>query len=176
MSLQWINSSGGPLLCASTATGKMWRGIGGSSVGGAQSDYERACEQVDYASVIACDSSQVIVFGDEPLQAAFFSQNEDLMIVRWVSCISNEFAINAISQLPSKLPGIEEPTEFHLSEAGLIMFDAALDSVDPSLCARMDVKPGAFTVTTERYKSQGVYEFIVHRFLRRRDEGSFVPL
>ncbi len=46
------------------------------------------------------------------------------------------------------------------------MFDPALDSIDPAVCASVDLKPGVFTVTTEKYKSEGAYEFLVHRLLR----------
>ncbi len=166
MNLKWINSAGGPLMCASPAVGRMWRGTHGSSVGGAESDYERACDQVDYVSAIACGSAQVLVLGDEPLQSAFVVKSEGVLVVRWVSCVSSERAASAIAQLPSALPVIEEPTKFRLDDRGLIMFDPALDSIDPAVCASVDLKPGVFTVTTEKYKSEGAYEFLVHRLLR----------
>lgn len=166
MNLQWVNSAGGPLVCASPAAGKMWRGTRGSSVGGVESDYERACDQTDYISVILCGSAQVLVLGDEPLLSAFALRDEGVIVVRWVSCVSNEHAANAIVQLPLVLPAVEEPKKIQLDDSGLIMFDAASDSVDPSSRARVNVKPGVFTVTTEKYKSEGACEFLVHRLLR----------
>ena len=155
MNLQWVHSAGGPLVCASPTAGRAWRGTLASSIGGAQSDYERACDQVDYVSVIACGSSQVLVLGDEPLQSAFVVKDEGVLVVRWISCVLSERAASAIAQLPSVLPTIEEPTKFRLDDRGLIMFDAALHSVDPAACASVDLKPGVFTVTKEKYKSEG---------------------
>lgn len=169
MNLHWVNSAGGPLVCASPAVGRAWRGTRASSVGGGQSDYERACDQVDYVSVIACGPAQVLVLGDEPLQSTFVVKDEGVLVVRWVSCVSSERAASAIAQLPSALPTIEEPTKFRLDDRGLIMFDAALDGIDPAVCASVDLKPGVFMVTTEKYKSEGAYEFLVHRLLRDQD-------
>lgn len=169
MNLKWINSAGGPLVCASPVAGKAWRGTQGSSVGEARSDYERACDQMDYVGAIACGSSQVLVLGDEPLQSAFVVKDEGVFVVRWVSCVSNERAASAIAQLPPTLPSIEESIKFRLDERGLIMFDAALSDIDPASCAGVELKPGVFTVTTEKYKSEGAYEFLVHRLLRDQE-------
>lgn len=166
MDMQWINSAGGPLVCASPVVGREWRGTQGSSVGEACSDYERACGQLDYVDAIACGLSQVLVLGDEPLQSALLAMDEGVFVVRWISCKSSECAASVIAQLPSALPSIEAPTKFRLDERGLIMFDAALGGIDPASCASVDLKPGMFTITTEKYKTEGVYEFLVHRFLR----------
>jgi hypothetical protein len=167
MNLQWINSAGGPLICSSPTSGRMWRGTHGSSTGETESDYDRACDQADYVGAISCGTSQVLVLGDEPLQSVLVLKDEGVIVVRWVSCVSNERATSAIAQLPPVLPIIEESTTFRLDDPGLIMFDSALESVDSSSCAQVDVRPGIFTVTTEKYKDEGVYEFLVHRFLRR---------
>lgn len=166
MNLQWINSAGGPLVCASPVTGREWRGTHGSSVGEARSDYERACDQADYVSVIACSSSEVLVLGDEPLQSAFVMRNEEVLVLRWVSCVSSEGAVRAVEQLPSVLPSIEEPSKFSLKHRGLIMFDAAVGGIDPAVCSGVDLSPGSYSVTAEKYKRDGAYEFLVHRFLR----------
>jgi hypothetical protein len=166
MNLQWINSAGGPLLCASHAVGKAWRGMRGSSVGEVRSDYERACDQMDYVGAVACGSSQVLVLGDEPLQSTFIVKDGCVLVVRWVACESSERAVSAIAQLPSILPTIEDPKSFRLDDFGLIMFDSALDGGNSSTHASVDLQPGVYAVTTELYKSERVYEFLVHRFLR----------
>ncbi len=169
MNLHWINSTGGPLVCASPVAGRAWRGTQGSSIGGARSDYERACDLTDYVGAIACGLSQVLVLGDEPLQSAFVVKDEDVLVVRWVSCVSSERAAYAIAQLPSALPSIEDSTKFYLNDRDLLMFDAALDGINPANCASVNLSPGVFTVTTEKYKNEGSYEFLVHRFLRDQD-------
>ena len=166
MRLQWVNSAGGPLICASPANGKMWRGTRGSSIDGTESDYFRACEQMDYINVIPCGASEVLVLGDEPLQSAFVLKDDSVIVVRWVSCLSNEHAASAIARLPSVAPVVEESKKFRLDESGLIMFDASLDRVDPLACANVDLQPGMFTVRTEAYEREGVCEFLIHRLIR----------
>src|SRR5262249_15755840 len=153
MNLRWINSAGGPLVCVSPSAGRKWRGTQGSSVGESRSDYERACNQLDYAGAIACGSSQALVLGDESLQSAFVVKDEVVVVGRWVCWVSSEGAASAIAQLPSVLPSIEGPSKFRLDDRGLIMFDAALSSIDPASYTALDLKPGGFTVTTEKYKS-----------------------
>jgi hypothetical protein len=93
-------------------------------------------------------------------------KDEDLIVVRWVSCVSAEHAANAIAQLPAVLPAIEESTKFGLDDSDLIMFDAALDNVDPFTCQRVELEPGVYTVTAEKFKSEGIFEFLIHRLLR----------
>jgi hypothetical protein len=135
-------------------------------VGAVETDYDRACDQTDYVGIISCGSSKVLVLGDEPMRSAFFVKEKGLIIVRWVSCISAEHAANAITQLPAVLPAIEASTKIVLDDSDLIMFDAALESVDPFACQRVELEPGVFTVTAEKYKSEGIFEFLIHRLLR----------
>lgn len=167
MTLKWINSSGGPLVCGTIATLGVWRGTRGSSVDGARSDYERACDQMDYLSQIDCGSYQVLVLGDEPLQSTFILKDGDVSIVRWASCLSNDHAINAIAQFPFGLEPIDESIEFRLEQRGLIMFDAALTSIESAACGRTDLNAGEFLITTEKFKRDRVCEFLVHRFIRK---------
>ena len=168
MNLDWVVSAGAPLLCAPPTAVRMWRGTRGNSVGGVEADYDRACKQSDYVGVIPCGPSHVLVLGDEPLQSTFVLKADQVLVVRWVSCLSTEHAVDAIDVLPSVLPALGEPTKFRLDESGLIMFDAALFDVDPSSCARVELRPGVLLVTTERYQRQGAFEFLVHRFLYER--------
>lgn len=164
MATKWICSGGGPLLCASPTAIRKWRGIQGSSIEQLKSDYDRACEQTDYISAIACGSSQVLVLGDEPLQSAFIQHSTGLIVIRWVSCASTEFAERAILQLPAELPEIEESIQFKLGEDGIEMLDSACDGANSMESLSANASPGKFTISTERYKFDGLFEFLVHRF------------
>lgn len=165
MAAKWICSGGGPLLCASPMVMRKWRGTQGSSVGQLESDYDRACGQADYASAISCGQSQVLVLGDEPLQSAFIVYPTGLVVIRWVSCISLESAEHAISLLPAKLPEIEEAIHFLLEEDRVEMFDAAWDGKDVVESLSVSLSVGQFAITTELYKADGLFEFLVHRFI-----------
>lgn len=166
MNLNWVNSQGGPLICAVPSAGANWRGTNGSSIGDARTDYARACDVFDYLGVIPCGSLEVLVLGDEPLQSAFTVTGDEVAIVRWVSCMSNERAAEVIDSLPSQLLVIGEAVQFSVHEPHLFLFDAALDkpSVVESHCVA--VEPGRYTVTTESHKRDQEFEFLVHRFKR----------
>ncbi|MFM2056150.1 MAG: hypothetical protein RLY71_535 [Pseudomonadota bacterium] len=168
--MNWIYSVGGPLVCASPVAAKKWGGIVHSSVAQTESDYDRACNISDYIGSVPCGTFHVLVLGDEPLQSTFVVKSEEVMVVRWVYCVSEVQAIEAMCGIPDELPVLEEPFRFCLSDRGLVMFDAALDGVDSTGCASVDVMPGIFTIITQKYKMEGVYEFIIHR-LRREDES-----
>lgn len=169
MNLRWINSAGGPLVCASPALAKSWRGAQESSIGEERSDYERACDQFDYIDTIACGSAMVLVLGDEPLQSSFLVKDEDVLIVRWVYCESDICANSVLAEIPLLLPNLEQPKKFCLDDQELVMFDAVMDTIDIAACVNVSLKPGVFSVTTEMYKSAEEYAFLVHRLLRDQE-------
>jgi hypothetical protein len=72
----------------------------------------------------------------------------------------------AIDALPAVLPVIESPVQFMTHEWDLELFDSAEDGSHLSAPARASASPSTFSVTTEKYQSQGQFEFLVHRFLR----------
>jgi len=163
----WINSRGGPLICATSQAGGEWRGVGGTSTKAAKTDYERASDVLDYLGVIPCSSSDVLVLGDEPMQSAFATVEQGLVIVRWVSCVSRARAEELIGNLPLQLPFIEDSINFTVREPNLYLFDSALDRplvVGSGVC-RIDMTPGRYAVTVERYEREHEFEFLVHRFL-----------
>lgn len=159
-----MNSEGGPLICAAPSAGANWRGANASSIGGTQMDYARACNVFDYLGVIPCGPWEVLVLGDEPLQSTFTVADGEVVIVRWVSCVSKERAAEVIASLPSQLPVIGEAVPFSVHEPHLFLLDAALDKpsvIEPHFVA---VEPGRYTVTIESHKSDQEFEFLVHRF------------
>ncbi|KAA3654431.1 MAG: hypothetical protein DWQ11_04535 [Proteobacteria bacterium] len=162
MKLDWINSAGGPLVCASYVTAEAWQGVAGSSIGDVRSDYDRACEQFDYVGVVRCDSSEVLILGDEPMQSAFFLSSEKVFIARWVACESKEAAAIALATLPANLPSIEEATLFRLDSLGLVMFDAAEYTTSSACSSHINLPPGTYAVSTKEYKHQGRFHFLVH--------------
>jgi hypothetical protein len=169
MKLQWTVSGGGPLICTSPEAGKLWKGTLGSSTEEERSDYERACSQTDYISTILCGSYLALVLGDEPLQSTFAESDGNVLVCRWISCISSVIAESAIRQLPSRLPVVEEPTEYRLDSADLMMFDSADSAIDASSANRIRLNPGSFSITTETYKKENIFEFLIHRFIRHID-------
>ena len=162
----WVNSFGGPLICATPLAARRWRGVHGSSIGSAHTDYDRACQVFDYAGMVPCESSFVLVLGDEPMQSAFAYIRDEVVIVRWMSCVSVARANEVVAALPEELPAIGDPVQFVVNEARLTLFDAAID-VPHAMGSEpfgIDVAPGLYSVTVENYKQEQEFSFIVHRF------------
>lgn len=164
--LDWIYSEGGPLVCGGVAAVAAWQGANGSSVGMADTDYERACDTVDYLSMLPSGAGVILVLGDEPMQSSFAATGNCLCVVRWIACTSQEQAISAIARLPATLDELEAPLDFRLDEYELVMFDAAASGTATVTKASSPLPPGSYRVTTESYKEKGRFEFVVHRFLR----------
>jgi hypothetical protein len=166
LSDRWLNSDGGPLICATPFAGSKWRGVRGSSVGDARTDYNRACDERDYLGVIPSGELSVLVLGDEPLQSRFAIFENELAIVRWVSCESNERATRALASLPDQLPVLGNPCPLSVDDSRLYLFDAALDmpKVGASGSCAVDVRPGRYSVTIESYKRDRAFDFLIHRF------------
>lgn len=166
MTMTWIDTAGGPLIGAAYPVGLNWNGTQASSTGDTRSDYDRACEIMDYVGVIPCASSRVLVFGDEPLQTTVLSLNEDIAVVRWVSCVSEGDAQAALAAIPTTLPQLEPPKSILIEAQRLVFFDSAYSlDVAPRLL-EVALSPGLYEVSTEKFASPGVFEFLVHRMAK----------
>jgi Immunity protein 21 len=163
MNTNWIYSAGGPLICAAYPIGLMWSGTRPNSTGEGPSDYDRACEVMDYVGIVPCASSQVLVLGDEPLQSAFVREAAGLAIVRWVACASASAAELALATIPAALPQIEEPKSIMVEAERLVLFDSACSLADVPQLLEAQITPGLYEVSTQRYASPGVFEFLIHR-------------
>ena len=163
----WIYTDGAPFVCATQSIRTLWRGIKGSSIGAAESDYERVCEETDYLSAISCGTSQVLVLGDEPAQATFLATSSGPIIVRWIACDSVELADSVLAQIPDVLPHMQAVVQIQLDEPELWMFDASSDgarAAGPELM--VGISSGKFEVTTESYREGKSFDFWLHRFVR----------
>ena len=163
----WIYSDGAPFVCATQSIRKLWKGVSGSSIGATESDYERVCKETTYLSAISCCTSQVLVLGDEPAQAAFFTTPGGPVIARWIACDSMELADSMLKQVPAVLPHLQPAVQFQIDEPQLWMFDASSNSAMPAApTSVINLSPGRFEVTTERYREERAFDFWIHRFVR----------
>ncbi|MBL8565209.1 MAG: hypothetical protein JNM89_05780 [Hyphomicrobiaceae bacterium] len=167
--LDWVNSGGGPLICAEVHISTQWMGINGLSKPSAshKNDYERACRTQEYLEAMTCGAGYVLVLGDEPLQSSFFvTESGNLAIARWVSAQSPEglrqFLTGPVADRGDLAPAIP----FDVSQGPLVLFDSALRGSDAlACCPKADVKPGSYHVTTEKWQLERKFNFVVHRLL-----------
>ncbi|GKS92853.1 Imm21 family immunity protein [Acidovorax sp. SUPP2539] len=161
---KWINTNGGPLVGASGNVISHWKGVDGSSSSvDAGIDYDRACSIIDFLGVVDCGGFPVVVFGDEPLQSTFVHCN-DKLVVRWVSCKSYEVADKVLLEVPEQLPQLQEKLSYSQNDNIFKFFDSFFDGAQGKEEGQFDLAQGDYVLTTELYKDEGQYEFIIHRF------------
>jgi len=100
--LDWIESAGGPLLMLEEDLLSHWRGSQQVFIG-EPTDYERACAVDDYIALIAVNSREGIVLGEEPFRTAWWFSLElgYGFLVRWVFANSEADVLQALKNLPS---------------------------------------------------------------------------
>jgi hypothetical protein len=167
--MKWINSTGGPLICAEERISTNWMGVKGlSSVGDASSktDYSRACAIKDYVGVIPCGIGYVLVLGDEPLQSAFLlTEAKQIAIVRWMYAKPGEDVASVVTSLCNTVE-ISKRVVFDIKEGMLVMFDSSFDGSTKTVdFMQTEIKIGQYEITAERIEVKNKYSFLVHRFL-----------
>ncbi|MBX3208055.1 MAG: hypothetical protein KF764_23615 [Labilithrix sp.] len=75
--MNWIESSGGPLVLLPRSLRTEWKGVAGD-------DYEDACGEDDYLGVLRRKWGVAIVLGDEPFRTAVIQRADGPAIVRWM--------------------------------------------------------------------------------------------
>ena len=164
--MEWVNSSGGPLICGEMAIATRWRGVFGlSSRSSVKSDYARACDAKEYLEVLRCGDGNVLVLGDEPLQSSFLrTESGGLTIARWMYASSEDRALEFL-RASSKSETLASPIRFEINGDCLLMFDAAIGGENLTDHQMTMLERGFYSITTERVISKGVLDFIVHRFI-----------
>lgn len=168
----WFNSTGGPLILAETVVARHWKRIVGNSSGlpDTATDYSRACQVTEYLVTIDCNSGEVLVLGDEPLQSAIFEGvRSEPFVARWIYA-NSPFEVGLFSNGDSFVE-IAPKTRFRVSTGELLLFDSSenLEGVQHSgKTHRFPI--GSYDVTTEEIRIEGQCHFLLHRFLKFRAE------
>ena len=119
LDLEWVNSAGGPLICAEARISAYWMGIYGLSASGSTQtdDYARACSAHEYLGVIACDGGYVLALGDEPLQSTFFqTASGEPAIARWIYAQSPHHIEMFLRSPTRNVRELSATTPFEVSE------------------------------------------------------------
>jgi immunity protein 21 of polymorphic toxin system len=167
--MEWINSRGGPLICAETHIAAQWMGIRGLSAVNrvAKSDYERACAAIEYLQPIPCGTEKVLVLGDEPLQSTFLTEQDGQQVIaRWVYAQSHQLAEAALAKDGAEAFEISPRVKFRVNGGIVVLFDAALPGSEATQAVRSNIEPGRYEVTTEKLEINRVYSFLIHRFIK----------
>jgi hypothetical protein len=168
IAVEWINSGGGPLICAESDIVTQWMGTQGLSAvdSVARSDYERACATTEYLQSILCGKGEVLVLGDEPLQSAFLTEQVDQpVIARWVYAQSRQEAEAALAKNLAEAFEISPRIKFQVKDGIIVLFDSALPGSEATPAFTYSIEAGRYEATTEKLEIKGRYSFLIHRFV-----------
>jgi hypothetical protein len=169
--MEWINTTGGPLICGEREVGLHWRGTKGRSVDdgdATKTDYERACTIAEYIQRLRCNEGDILVLGDEPLQSTFILMEKgELAIARWIYLQPRQNAETILKMAVMEADEIcAPPIHFNINYGELILFDAACDGIQE--CKRYikaNLQQGRYVVTTEKRERNRMFSFLIHRFI-----------
>jgi len=164
--LQWIESTGGPLLLIEKNLLPAWCGYRFKEEG-VLTDYERACKVLDYVGKVRIDDGYGLVLGEEPFATTWYQPNSPGigLIVRWV-CAENETAvINALYNLPD-VPWEQTGVSLDLTTGDLILFDSSLPGTDIDDWLNLTVPRGSYSVETLHFQPDKQTSLILHRLLQ----------
>jgi hypothetical protein len=129
--MEWVNSAGGPLICADEDFASSWLGTRGLSfrAAGVSNDYELACKTTAHLEIIKEDSRNALVLGDEPFQSSFFeTERGDFSIARWIfaeSASSEAILMGPLDDLVEVAPR----AIFEVDGGVLYLFDSEMPGV-----------------------------------------------
>ncbi|MFD4609627.1 MULTISPECIES: Imm21 family immunity protein [unclassified Streptomyces] len=157
MSLTWLETEGGPFIVVPRTSLSHWSGTEG--------DYDRACEVMDFAGVLALpDGAEALVLGDEPLSTAYLPAHR--VLVRWYYAESEEGVADIIRAGLANAEWEEGPV---LSTTGeLVMFDAAYFGTEVGTLAdstTLELAAGRYRVDSTSIEPNDLTSFRVHRFV-----------
>ncbi|WP_284428224.1 hypothetical protein, partial [Acidovorax sp. SUPP2522] len=81
-----------------------------------------------------------------------------------------EVANKILLEVPVQLPQLQEKLSYSQRDNVFKFFDSVFDGAEDREGGEFDLSQGDYVLTTELYKEDGQYEFIVHRF-KKIDEN-----
>lgn len=163
--MNWIESSGGPLILIEKRYLGEWRGIAGSSDDDYVSDYDRACNTNDYITVIKIPSGQAAILGDEPNRTSFISESDkEVIIVRWRWAPKESVIISVLEKLDRSIFLGSEVTHIRLQSDEVVVFDSSFSGQDFSDSLVIKMRRGEHVVETTMFEPDSETCLLLHRF------------
>ena len=173
--LQWISSTGGPLVLINTQDLNKW--FGGYSFtteenkieiyldGGGlvleedflnpqKTHYGKACEHPNLCRIIDFDDKQVIVLGDEPAATAWFPYSDDLggIFIRWIFADDEESILRSLKGIPNL--GWERNGRFTAKSPSFKLIDSFSPGINikENESLAITLNPGNYDLATLEYQ------------------------
>jgi hypothetical protein len=139
--VEWVESSGGPLVVVPEAGLPSWSG---SDSGEPEADYDRACEIDDWVGLIPVGGEAALVLGGDPASTAFLP--EQGLFVRWCAAESESALFESVGVAIES--AVWEPELVWTVPGPVVLFDAVFSGaeVDGEDHVVAPVEPGRYAV------------------------------
>ncbi|HET6980154.1 MAG TPA: Imm21 family immunity protein [Pyrinomonadaceae bacterium] len=163
--LNWIESTGGPLLLIEKTLLAHWHGSFGD--GAAMTDYDRACEIADYVGALEVGPGFGVVFGEEPFSTTWLPSQELLnsFIVRWVYAEDETKVREVLRSLSIADQWQATDVKLEIFNDELILFDSSCSGADVDSSLAIEISPGSYAIQTLHYNPNDEVSLILHRFV-----------
>ncbi|WDJ07084.1 Imm21 family immunity protein [Xanthomonas campestris] len=168
--LNWIESSGGPLVLLHRDLLPEWCGSTGSVVDADATDYTRACDVIDELGVIDVGSRQALVLGDEPDRTALTKRGKSIFIIRWRWAPSEG---DLLEELRDGLDALDfcSSGSFLTMPGTHLLFDSALAGTYADESSVVELDAAQFSLSSAYFHPRKDICALIHR-LQEHSAGS----
>jgi hypothetical protein len=151
MSVEWIESSGGPLVFAPASVARAWKGVALPADNG-PSDYDKACAVADDLGVITHDGAQVLVLGGEPDRTALIQSPGMITLVRWRWAVSEAALLASLRRKQRRSPVAGPSGSFMAKSEAYVLFDSSLDTTEIPRSPSVPLRAGTYSFDTIEHR------------------------
>ncbi|GEM_PF-1307208 len=177
--LNWIESSGGPLVLISDREAGFWSGIlktdkylvnieeeSEDFLNPDETDYGKACMINNYLGLVKIHNEDVLIVADEPMLTTFFVISQKPVLARWIYGENKTDVNNFLMHIELNL--IENwEFEFRINffSDKQFLFDSA-DSFDSKTKHYLEanIKKGCYKILTALYEPNDKTKLLLHKF------------
>jgi len=155
---EWINSTGGPLVALEEECANEWTGIQGDP-----SDYEIACQTKDYVDIVRLHGSEVLVFGDEPLQTLVAHSETSIFVVRWMWAESENDVFSEIEKIDQNIFDHTKSINIRWKSQNIVLFDASSENYKEESYIRFKVHSNTNQVSSVLWAPNDKMSLLIHK-------------
>ncbi|WAT15826.1 Imm21 family immunity protein [Xanthomonas fragariae] len=160
--LNWIESTGGPLILLHRELLPHWSGIKKSLFDADTTDYSRACDVHDELGVVAVGPKQALVLGDEPDATAIIQNENSIFIVRWRWAPSEN---ELLSTLHDALNSLEfcDSGSFSTTLGTHLLFDSSIAGTEVDESLIVELGAARFSLANAYFQPKKDICALIHR-------------
>lgn len=139
---------------------------------GVATDYDRACDVLDYLGLLEVGNGHVLILGDAPMPTTWWAISQSSgLLVRWVWAFNDDSVIAALQNL-STVTWQHPSLRINVGQSPLVMFDSAFAGTESFLesnSIKINLLKGIYEISTAEYKPNSETFLLLHKFELTKD-------